>query len=325
MICRSLISCHCLICKEHTEEMDSVCQRMNNPYERRYMMTKKYKGIICIIISAFCFALMGLFVRMAGDLPAIQKSFFRNFVAAVFACILLIKNKVPFRCKKENFKYLLMRAVFGTIGILGNFYAVDHLVLADASILNKMSPFFAVIFSLLILKEKVTVPQAVMVAGAFLGSMFVVKPTFSNMDLIPSLLGLLGGVCAGAAYTMVRKLGMLGEKGPFIVFFFSAFSCLVTLPWLVFDYHPMSRTQILVLLLAGLSAAGGQFSITAAYCYAPAKEISVYDYSQILFSAALGFFVFGQIPDMLSWLGYGIICTMALAMFFYNNKKGEKI
>lgn len=284
-------------------------------------MKKKYMGIVYIIISAFCFALMNLFVRMAGDLPSVQKSFFRNFVAAVFACILLLKDKTPFRCKKENLKYLILRAVFGTIGILCNFYAVDHLVLADASMLNKMSPFFAVLFSYLILKEKVTIVQAFIVAGAFIGSMFVVKPTFANMDLIPSLLGLLGGICAGAAYTMVRKLGTMGEKGSFIVFFFSVFSCLVTLPWLVFDYHSMSAVQIIILFLAGLSAAGGQFSITAAYCYAPAKEISVYDYSQIIFSAGLGFFVFGQVPDLLSWLGYGIICAMAVAMFLYNNKE----
>lgn len=284
-------------------------------------MKKKYMGIVYIIISAFCFALMNLFVRMAGDLPSVQKSFFRNFVAAVFACILLLKDKTPFRCKKENLKYLILRAVFGTIGILCNFYAVDHLVLADASMLNKMSPFFAVLFSYLILKEKVTIVQAFIVAGAFIGSMFVVKPTFANMDLIPSLLGLLGGICAGAAYTMVRKLGTMGEKGSFIVFFFSVFSCLVTLPWLVFDYHPMSAAQLIILFLAGLSAAGGQFSITAAYCYAPAKEISVYDYSQIIFSAGLGFFVFGQVPDLLSWLGYGIICAMAVVMFLYNNKE----
>lgn len=284
-------------------------------------MKKKYMGIVYIIISAFCFALMNLFVRMAGDLPSVQKSFFRNFVAAVFACILLLKDKTPFRCKKENLKYLILRAVFGTIGILCNFYAVDHLVLADASMLNKMSPFFAVLFSYLILKEKVTIVQAFIVAGAFIGSMFVVKPTFANMDLIPSLLGLLGGICAGAAYTMVRKLGTMGEKGSFIVFFFSVFSCVVTLPWLVFDYHPMSAVQIIILFLAGLSAAGGQFSITAAYCYAPAKEISVYDYSQIIFSAGLGFFVFGQVPDLLSWLGYGIICAMAVVMFLYNNKE----
>ncbi|MEZ3470780.1 MAG: EamA family transporter, partial [Schaedlerella sp.] len=92
-------------------------------------------------------------------------------------------------------------------------------------------------------------------------------------------------------------------------------------PYLLFGFCPMSAAQLLCLLLAGLSAAGGQFAITAAYFHAPAKEISVYDYSQILFSAVLGFFVFGQIPDVLSWTGYVIICSMAAAMFFYNRKQ----
>ena len=284
---------------------------------------KRYKGIICIIMSAFCFALMSFFVRMAGDLPPIQKSFFRNFVAAIFAGIILMKNGVPFHCKKENLGYMLGRSICGTIGILCNFYAVDHLVLADASMLNKMSPLFAVIFSYFLLKEKITVPQGLFVIGAFVGSLFVIKPTFSNMDLLPSLIGLCGGIGAGAAYTMVRKLGERGEKGPFIVFFFSTFSCVVTLPWLLFDYHPMSLAQIGILLFAGLSAAGGQFSITAAYCYAPAREISVYDYSQIIFSAGLGFFFFEQIPDLLSWIGYAVICLMAVAMFLYNNRRTE--
>lgn len=284
---------------------------------------KRYKGIICIIMSAFCFALMSFFVRMAGDLPPIQKSFFRNFVAAIFAGITLMKNGVAFHCKKENLGYMLGRSICGTIGILCNFYAVDHLVLADASMLNKMSPFFAVIFSYFLLKEKITVPQGLFVIGAFVGSLFVIKPTFSNMDLLPSLIGLCGGIGAGAAYTMVRKLGERGEKGPFIVFFFSTFSCVVTLPWLLFDYHPMSLAQIGILLFAGLSAAGGQFSITAAYCYAPAREISVYDYSQIIFSAGLGFFFFEQIPDLLSWIGYAVICLMAVAMFLYNNRRTE--
>lgn len=284
---------------------------------------KRYKGIICIIMSAFCFALMSFFVRMAGDLPPIQKSFFRNFVAAIFAGIILMKNGVPFHCKKENLGYMLGRSICGTIGILCNFYAVDHLVLADASMLNKMSPFFAVIFSYFLLKEKITVPQGLFVIGAFVGSLFVIKPTFSNMELLPSLIGLCGGIGAGAAYTMVRKLGERGEKGPFIVFFFSTFSCVVTLPWLLFDYHPMSLAQIGILLFAGLSAAGGQFSITAAYCYAPAREISVYDYSQIIFSAGLGFFFFEQIPDLLSWIGYAVICLMAVAMFLYNNRRTE--
>lgn len=285
------------------------------------MEKKLYKGIFYIICSAFCFALMNVFVRAAGDLPSIQKSFFRNVVALVFALVIMRKNQIPFRCRRENFKYLLIRSVCGTMGILCNYYAIDHLVLSDASMLNKMSPFFAVIFSFLILKERIDLPQALCVAGAFLGSLLVIKPTFSNMALAPSLVGLLGGLGAGIAYTYVRKATLNGEKGPLVVCFFSAFSCLVTLPFILFDYEPMTGLQLLSLLGAGLSAAGGQFSITAAYSYAPAREISVYDYSQVIFAAGLGFVVFGQIPDFLSWLGYAVICTMAVVMFLYNNRK----
>ena len=284
-------------------------------------MKDKYKGIFLIILSAFCFALMNTFVRLAGDLPSIQKSFFRNFIAAIFAAVMIVRSGTSFIWNKGNLPDLLVRAIAGTVGILCNFYAVDHLVLSDASMLNKMSPFFVIIFSIFILRERVTVIQILCVAGAFLGSLLVIKPTFSNTDLLASSLGFLGGLGAGLAYTFVRKLGTKGENGNRIVFFFSAFSCLVTLPFLVFDYHAMSVTQIVILLLAGLSAAGGQFSITAAYTYAPGREISVYDYSQIIFSALLGFVFFSQVPDICSIAGYCIICLMAVLMFFYNNRR----
>ena len=276
---------------------------------------KKYKGILLIICSAFFFALMNMFVRMAGDLPSVQKSFFRNLIAFFFAFMVMRKNGIPFTCKKENRTSLFLRAAFGTIGVLCNFYAVDHLVLADASVLNKMSPFFAILFSYIVLKEKISVRQGVIVVVAFLGSLLVIKPTFANMDLVPSIIGLCGGMFAGAAYTYVRKLTTHGEKGPMVVGFFSGFSCLVLLPFLIFDYHPMSLAQLLILLLAGLAAAGGQFTITAAYSYAPAREISVYDYSQIIFAAILGFMVFGQIPDLLSWIGYAVIVGMAVVNY----------
>lgn len=280
----------------------------------------KYLGIIYILCSAFFFSLMNVFVRLAGDLPSVQKSFFRNFVAMLFALFILKKSKVWFSGKSKNMKYLILRSLAGTIGILCNFYAVDHLVLADASLLNKMSPFFAIIFSFLILKEKITYTQISIVIGAFLGCLFIIKPSLLLFQNPSALIGLGGGLFAGMAYTYVRLLGEKGEKGPFIVFFFSGFSCLVTFPFLLFDFHPMSGMQILFLLLAGLSATGGQFSITNAYIHAPAKEISIYDYSQILFSALLGFLLFSQIPDLLSWIGYLLICTFSVLLFLYNNR-----
>ncbi len=285
------------------------------------MVKRKYLGIIYIVISAFCFALMNMFVRLSGDLPSVQKSFFRNLVSLVFAFAILYKNKAWFSGKRENIKYLLLRSAAGTVGILCNYYAIDRMVLSDASMLNKMSPFFAIIFSYFILREKIRPVQGILVAGAFMGSLLIIKPTAAIFSSPAALVGLLGGLGAGVAYTYVRVLGEKGEKGPFVVFVFSAFSCMATLPFLLFEFHPMEGIQLIYLLLAGLSAAGGQFSITAAYFHAPAKEISVYDYSQILFSAAIGFAVFGQIPDVWSWIGYFIICMMALLMFLFNLKK----
>lgn len=281
----------------------------------------KNMGIIMIIISAFCFALMSMFVRLSGDLPTPEKSFFRNFVAFIFALIIMIKDRKDFHFQKRNLPLLIGRSLAGTFGILGNFYAVDHLALGDASILNKMSPFFAVLFSLIFLKEKLKLYQALILMGAFVGVIFVVKPTFSNTALFPALCGLLGGIGAGAAYSMVRALGKRGEKGSFIVLFFSGFSCLVMIPSLIFNFKMFTPVQLAFLLLAGLSAAGGQFSITAAYTYAPAREISIYDYSQIIFASLLGFFVFADVPDVFSIIGYVIIVAMAFVMFLYNNRR----
>ena len=109
-------------------------------------------------------------------------------------------------------------------------------------------------------------------------------------------------------------------KGPVIVFYFSLFSCLAVVPWLIVHVTPMTLRQQAVLLLAGVCAAGGQFSITAAYTYAPAKKISIYDYSQIIFASIFGFALFGEIPDRYSMIGYLLITGSSVLMFLYNRK-----
>ncbi len=282
------------------------------------------RGMLMIILSAFCFACMSICVRLSGDLPFVQKSFFRNLVAAVFAGIVIVRNHTSLKVEREFCLPLAVRCVFGTLGILCNFYAVDHLMVADASILNKLSPFFAILFSYLLLKEKITHIQAACVTLAFVGCLFVVKPGFQNAAFIPALIGVCGGFGAGVAYTMVRKLGTQGVRGPVIVFYFSLFSCLVVIPWMMANFVPMHVIQVGTLLLAGLFAAGGQFSVTAAYTYAPARKISIYDYSQIIFATILGFLIFGEIPDAYSFVGYGLIIAASFFMYLYNRKQHNK-
>ena len=289
-------------------------------------MSNRTKGLLLLFLSAFFFACMNMFVKLSGDeLPVFQKVFFRNAMASVIAFIVLIKNKAPLRpTVKGSWKYLVLRTLFGLTGVVCNYYALETLVLSDASILNKMSPFFAVIFSFIFIHERPRLYQWLILGGALFGTVFVIKPSFANAAFIPALVGFLGGVSAGAAYGCVRKLGLMGESNPYIVFFFSTASTLIVTPIMIAGYVPMTALQWVYLLSAGVTAALAQFSITAAYTYAPAKEISVYDFSQIIFASLMSLIVFQQVPDIWSVVGYVIIISMAILNFFLSREKITK-
>ena len=283
-------------------------------------MKEKQQGILFIILAGFFFASMSFFVRLSGDLPTMEKAFFRNAVAVLVAAFMLARTKEGFHVQKGSWPDLLMRSFCGTVGLICNFYAVDHMNIADANILNKLSPFFAILMSYFILKEKANKVEWACVAVAFIGAVFVVKPAF-NMQFVNAMIGVIGGLGAGIAYTFVRKLGKKGERGPIIVMVFSTFSCLCTVPFLISEFQPMKAVQLLCLLMAGVSAAGGQIFITKAYTKAPAKEISVFDYTQVLFAALLGFVFFGQIPDWMSLVRYLIIIGSAIFKWNYLRKE----
>ena len=284
----------------------------------------EYKmGVVYIILSAFFFALMNLFIRMAGDVPTLQKCFFRNFFALLIAVGTLIKTRTPFRIGKGNAKYLWIRSISGGIGMVCNFYAIDHMAISDASMLNKLSPFFAIIFSVFVLNEVANKYEWMAVCCAFIGALFVVKPSF-NLEVIPALAGVIGGLGAGLAYAYVRKLGMRGEKSMIVVAFFSGATSLMLLPNLIFNFKPMLINQWIYLILTGAAAAGGQICITNAYTKAPAKEISVYDFSIVIFAAILGFLFLEQIPDYLSVIGYIIIIGTAVIKWYLTVKRYRK-
>ena len=94
-----------------------------------------------------------------------------------------------------------------------------------------------------------------------------------------------------------------------------------SLPFMLSNLSAMSLKSFLCLIGAGASACIGQFGITRAYICAPAKEISVYDYTQVIFAAIFGFFFFGQVPDIFSVVGYILICGAGIAMFLYNRNR----
>lgn len=291
-------------------------------------LSNRTKGTLAIIASAFGFALMALFVRLCDDYGApvssIQKSFFRNVVALTIAAAAFCHEmKVEggfqksrfYRSAPSWFFALVLRSVLGTIGIFANFYALSHITIAEGQTLNKTAPFFTVLFAWVFLAERATRRQILPLIVAFSGVILIAKPGFAGANAFPLAMGVLGGLCAGGAYACVRGLRRQGVSPEFIVLFFSAFSCLAAVPFMVVKFDPMTWKQILILFGAGAGAALGQFGITMAYGFAAPREIAVYDYTNILFTAAFGFVFFGQVPDLWSVLGCMAIFVAAYRMF----------
>ena len=266
-------------------------------------------GIFCIIMAGFGFSLMSLFVKLSGDLPSMQKGIFRNIIAAIISAIPLFKHRFNITTpkSKEEWAVLVGRSIFGTIGLVLNFYAITHISLADSSIIQKLSPFVILILSYIFFKEKMTNFQIGAVIVAFLGVMLVIKPSGSGLISTGALAALVGALFAGMAYTCVRYLGTHNISGEFIIFFF-------LLPSLIFDYHVMTFYHLSMLILAGASASIGQYGITFAYRYAAAKNIAAFDYSQVVFSGILGFIVLGEIPDLQSFIGYIVVISVGIVL-----------
>ena len=292
-------------------------------YNRRDAMRRKSIGILFILGAAIGFAFMNLFVKLSGDLPVFQKAFFRNLIACIISFVVISKNISVLKTAKGNVTSIILRSFFGLVGVLLNFYAIGELgSISDVSLLNKLSPFFAMIFSVLILKEKAKKFEWLLVLIAFTGAIFVIKPSFSP-EVIPAVAGALSGMFAGLAYTFVRKITTNGTDGSVVVFAFSMLSTLALLPITIIQFERMSALQLFYLIMAGVSAAVGQYCITFAYKFAPAKEISVFDYTQVIFAAILGFFILGQTIDVYSIIGYIIIISAAVLRWQYNLRKVE--
>ena len=291
-------------------------------------MTDRAKGIAAITASAFGFALMAAFVRLADDygapISSFQKSFFRNVVALAIALAVFARSRVSppqpgertgyARLTARSFVLLVLRSVLGTCGIFANFYALGLVPIADGQTLNKTAPFFTVAFAWLFLGERASARQIGTLAVAFAGVVLIVRPGFAGDAAFPLSVGLLGGACAGGAYACVRALRCHAVEPAFIVVFFSAFSCLASVPFMLAHFDPMTWAQVAILFGAGAGAAIGQFGITAAYGYAAPRDIAVYDYSNILFTAAFGLLLFDQVPDVWSLLGFLLILAAAFRL-----------
>lgn len=268
------------------------------------------RALSWMVLSGLSFALMGAMVKLAGDVALPAKVFFRNLVTlGITATVAFRLGQNPL-APTPHWRRLLMRSLCGLGGVLLYFLALNHLDLAAASLLNKTSPFFVVIFAVVLLKEEFRPALAPALLAAFIGAILIIKPRFDT-TILPALAGFGSGMFAGMAYVLVRSLKGL-ESPNRIILTFSLVSCLAMTPFLVAAPPRPTSGQWLALLGTGVFAAGGQYGLTYAYHQARASRISIFTYLHVLFAVALGFVLWGERPDWASFLGGILIVGAAI-------------
>ncbi len=285
-------------------------------------MDDKPKAVLFMIMAACGFAGMGAFVKLASEVPVYDKVFFRNLISLGIAAAFAIKARRPLLGKLKSQPYLLGRSLLGLIGVILYFYALSNLILADAVLLNNISPFFTTLFAFLFLREKLSRVQMFSLLVAFTGAMLIIKPSF-DYSMLPVAAGFCSAMFAGGAYTVVRYLRKR-ERPETIVFYFSLVSVIGILPLTATTFSWPGATQALWLLGIGIGGACGQFGLTLAYRYAPASEVAIYTYLTVVFATVLGYFVWGELPDILSITGGLMIFGAALYVFLFRKSKNAQ-
>lgn len=275
-----------------------------------------------MLMSTTSFCLMSMVVKLsATTVGTLQQVFFRNLVSLIAVGVVIWKRNLPFLGEKQYQPALFARSFFGFVGVIMLFYATANARQADIAILSRTSPIWTTVFAALILKEKISKVQVPVIALCLAGTVVAMRPSFDS-NILPLLLAAATAVSSGLAYTMIAFCK--GKVHPLtVIFHFSLFSTVAGFFLMLPTFTMPTFRDVIMLILIGVFAAGGQIGLTFAYQKAPASEVSIYDYVGIVVSMLIGYLVFGEPLAASSILGGVLITSSALWSYWYNHRHGE--
>ena len=275
-----------------------------------------------MIISAVSFSIMAAFVK-ATDHPVALKAFSRQIFSCLFVLIiLLIKNHRIIPLKRNRVK-LFLRCVFGTLGIYLYFYSIDNLLLANASMLTRLSPFFVTLFAFIILKESINKISWLIFIPLIIGCSLIIKP---NTELFnsASILAIISACSGALAYTMIKSIGK--EESPFTIIFWFTFVSSFIYAFITYSEHVvLGELNYIFLILIGLFGVIGQIGLTISYQLSKASIVAPYSYFYIIFSGLIAYYIWNEIPDGFSIVGYALIIVSYFYLIRFQNDTKKAI
>jgi drug/metabolite transporter (DMT)-like permease len=202
----------------------------------------------------------------------------------------------------------LWRGISGTIALMLYFYCITVLPLATAVTLNYTAPLYLSILTMLAFKEHFRPAISGAILLGFCGVILLLHPTLAQDQLIPGLIGLISGLLAGIAYLNVKQLGLGGEPGWRVVFYFSLIATIGSGVGMLFGtINPITAPGLLILLGLGSTATLAQLAMTRAYHTGKTLVAGSLSYSTVIFASIFGMILWGETLPLMGWIGMGLI------------------
>lgn len=275
-----------------------------------------------MIISTACFTMMqGLIKYLPQNrIPTVEQMFFRSIIPAACCAVFMVHNQISFKIK--NVKMIWIRSLVGTLSMFAFFYVLPRMPLGTSVTIKYLSPVFTALFAGAMLNEIIKPRQWVYIVMAFVG-VLLLKGFDSRVATVDLFIALISAVTGGLLYIILRQIG--DDDHPFtVVFYFmliaSGLSAVAMLPYWV---TPNLEDSI-VFLGIGLFGFVAQIYMTKAFQQKDdANFLAQFKYLEAAYAIVIGYFVFGETYNLLSFVGIVLIFTSLILTIRLKTK--EKI
>jgi len=268
-------------------------------------------GALCVLSASLTFAILGAVVKVVSlSLNNEMVVFFRNFCSLFFILPWIWYSRPIGGLRTSYFPLHLLRSMAGLGGMYCFFYVIARLQLSESFLLMSTAPLFIPIIAYVWIHEPVERKVRGAIIIGFIGIILILKPGVGVFRPI-AFVGLGAGLMGALAMVSIRRMSS-SEPTIRIVFYFTVFGTLISAIPLVWSWQSPKAEIWWLLVLMGLLAAVGQFLLTKGYSLAPAAKVGPFSYSNVVFAMVLGWVLWGESLDFLTWVGAFLICIAGI-------------
>ncbi len=280
------------------------------------------RGIVLKVLSVCCFVVMATMLKATATVPAGEMVFFRCFFAVLpVLAFLAWKGRLANAFATKRPLGHIVRGFVGVASMSLGFFALTRLPLPEATAISYATPLIIVIFSAVLLHERVHAFRWTAVLIGLVGVLVILWPRLTlfstdglgDAEAVGAVSALFGAVMAAFAMMQVRTLVQTERTETIVTYFFISASILslLTLP---FGWVWPTPEQAALLICAGVAGGVGQLLLTSCYRYADMSVIAPFEYVSLLLTLVIGYVIFADVPTTTMLFGALIIVASGIAV-----------